>query len=142
MPIAVTKTRFVLSATLPVVVLEVSLLPFWLAGGASHSVALPFAQIVLTSIILPLYLGAYGSWSLWRGSRIPFTLAMLLISALLAVLLDYSVWGMSSGRFFAPDADTLVITASVARAAVIITVVPPVVVLVVRSIYRRLHGGT
>ena len=142
MPTAVTKTRFVLSAMLPVVVLEVSLLPFWLAGVASHNVALPFAQIVLTSVVLPLYLAAYGSWSLWRRARISFTLAVLLISALLAVLLDYSVWGISSGRFFAPDTDTLVITASVARAAMIITMVPPVVVIAFRSIYRRLHSGT
>lgn len=142
MPIAVTKVRFVLSAALPVVVLELSFLPLWLGGARSHGVWLPFAQIVLTSTILPLYLAVLGSWYFWRGGRVWFVLVVLLISALLGVLLDYSVWGVHSGRFAAPDTETLVITALVARAAIIITIVPPVVVLLFRSVYRHLRGGT
>lgn len=128
-------------ALIPVVICELVLSPFWLARVYMDHGWLPAAQLCITGLLLPLSLAVLGITIVWRSGirQVLTALAVLVASVVLLLFLDYSVWGISSGRFWAPDYGTLLIMRIAGEVAFSIALVPALLALVVRYIIEHAH---
>src|SRR5262245_41148432 len=93
-------------AFIPVLICELALSPlFFVQFYAADHAWLPGVQLLMTTLLLPLYLAAlvimFVSRASFRGILGGF--AILIASVGLAVFLAYAIWGVSSGRFWTPD---------------------------------------
>jgi hypothetical protein len=123
--------EFTFWVVVPAIAGELVLSPFFFAHIASDYVWVPILQLMITAILLPVYLAFIGVGFIWRSSFVVGlgTIAILAISTLGAVCLDYAVWGLSTGRFWAPDIETVMIIRGAAQIGLVITLLPAVVAL-------------
>jgi hypothetical protein len=126
---------------IPAIAFELALSPFWLAHLASDHVWIPLVQLSVTALALPAYLAVLGIRFVWRctGAAIVGAFFILVFSVLVATFLDYSVWGVSTGRFWEPDYETIVIVRTAGKIALLIALVPPLLTLPVRYISQHAH---
>jgi hypothetical protein len=124
--------KFVCFAALPAIVLELAFPPFSMARAYLHYAWLPAAQLALTGIILPLYLASLGSWFFRHGTRSLIVLSVVVATVFLAVFLNYFGWGVSTGRFWAPDPGTRDLNAIIAVLALGVSLAPLAPALVFR----------
>jgi hypothetical protein len=124
---------------IPVLGSELALSPFFFAHLAADYVWVPLLQLTITAILLPVYLAFVGVRFVWRSSFAVGLAAIAApsISVLVAVCLDYAVWGFSSGRFWAPDLETITLVRGAAQIALAITLLPVVVALIFRYISQH-----
>jgi len=136
-----TLRNFIYWAIIPVLVCELALSPFWFAHVYAYSSWLPETQLLITAFLLPAYLAVLASTFIWRSSfrGTVASLVTLIISLALTVFLDYAVWGVSTGRFWAPDYETVLIVRTAGEIALVIALFPPLVALAFRSISRYAH---
>jgi hypothetical protein len=125
----------------PAIASELALSPFWLAHLARDHVWIPLAQLSITALALPVYLAVLGITFMWRctGTAIVGVFFILVFCVLVATFLDYGVWGVTTGRFWKPDYETLVIVRSAGEIALLIALVPPLLTLVVRYFSKHAH---
>jgi hypothetical protein len=140
-----TILQFVFAAFIPVIIGELTLLPFWFAYA--HSIYpswLPLTQLSLTGLFIPLYLAAIGSKFILRndGWRIFSILIVLILAVLFAVFLSYSNWGISTHLFWTPDPETLMINHMVVLCAMVIALCPPVLILLFRYLFMHFRRHT
>jgi hypothetical protein len=128
-------------ALAPAIASELALSPFWLAHLARDHTWIPLTQLSITALALPTYLAFLGITFVWRcpGAAIVGAFCILVFSVLIATFLDYSVWGVSTGRFWEPDYETVVIVRIAGEIALLIALVPPLLTLVVRYIGQHAH---
>ena len=134
MPRIDTLLKLIASAIIPVAVLELCLSPFWFARVFTGHDWLPTTQLLFTGLFLPLYLAIIGARFVSRCAGISafFAIAILLCSELFAVFLDYSVWGVSTGMFWHPDSETIMLLTFVGEVALVIALAPPIITLLFR----------
>jgi hypothetical protein len=134
------QRRLIYLSLFPVIVCELAIFPFWF-GGARNNPGVADAQLLVTIFLLPLYLAIVTSICVWRGTfrDMLFAFALLLICIALAVFLAYSAWGLSTGRFWAPDYETLFILRQAGLLAAAVGLIPPLGTLAVRFISQYSH---
>lgn len=133
---------FAAIALLPVIAAHACLAPFWLPPGDFLEVTwLPVAQILLTALVVPGWLAFLGCRSVLRHLpvNIPIDLSLILTALAINVFLDYALWGISTGRFWTPDGQTIMIVKLIAQVGVGITLIPPSIASAIR--YCRYRKG-
>ena len=134
--------QLVCFAAVPALVLELSFLPFSMTRAYLHYAWLPFAQLLLTGIVLPLYLASLGSWFLRRHTRGIVVVDVIVGTVLLAVFLNYVGWGVSTGRLWAPpDPGTRDLNVIIAVLGLGVSLAPLVPALLFRGKRKQGAGG-
>ena len=132
-----TKSLVVL-VLLPVVVLDVLSLPAWFILGPSGDHAwLWIFQTLISGLIFPLYLAVLGSMHAWhRHDRrhAAYLLGLLLVSSLLGTFPDYIALDVSARPFWHPSIEAVHLVGFVVSLAMLITLVPVMLVLLVRAL--------
>jgi hypothetical protein len=131
--------KLTMSAALPVVLAHSLLAPFWFSRAYATDVWFPPAAVLLAGIAAPAYLAWLGCRLILRPSGIPlwFGLGVLAGALVLDFLLDYTLWGVSSGHFWTPDQGTLWVIQIMAVVAVIIFMLPVMISLLLRYRIER-----
>ena len=139
MPRNHTLVSFIAWAMVPVVVLELCLSPFWFAKVYADHAWLPLAQLLLTGLLLPIYLAVLGVSVIQRSTRLPFiaVFSVVVASVLLAVFLDYTVWGVSTRMFWKPDPETKLLLTDVGAVALAISAIPLLFAWILRHFSRE-----
>ena len=136
-----TIPQFLMLAFLPVIALELCLLPFWFAHKAPTGIWLPTTQLFLTGLFLPIYLSMVGCRFIWiKGWKYaPFTLATTALAIFLAVFLDYFAWGASTCMFWHPDIETVILMIIVIKGALAVSMVPLAIAAFIRYVRSNSH---
>lgn len=134
-----TYLKFAITCIVPVIVIEICLSPFWFAGVYADHAWLPTTQDLLTGVMLPLYLAIIGLRFIWKSDSKStlYALGILLLSVLLVVSLDYTVWGVSTGRFWEPDGETVMLLTIIGGIALVITLIPQLVAILLKLANRH-----
>jgi len=141
-----TIQKLTILAFVPVILIEVSLSPNWFQSRYENLSSLINARDLLTALIMPLYLSIIGVMFIWSRAFISaiYVLVILFSSVIFSVLLEYSVWGLSTGRFWQPDGETIALVIFTALIALGITLFPPIYAGFIRALicYFNRHALT
>jgi hypothetical protein len=126
-------SRFCLLGLLPVAALQAALFPLWmlLDRQLQHIppnnwflVDLPIYQLLITGIAVPVFLCIVGV----RLTRTAIPTEVLLTSLLLVLgysvscLMDYANWGITTGLFWHPDGETVMLKVGITGLGLILMI--------------------
>jgi hypothetical protein len=130
------STRFAVTAALPIIAVQLCLAPFWLTRAYARPGGdwLPFAGMLLTGLLAPIYLATLGCRLAWRREAFAVFSGFAVLVAALALdfFLDYALWGIGSGQFSSPDAGTIEIMQIMACVAIPVFAAPPLGTILIR----------
>ena len=129
---------------LPAILAELCFAPFWAHRYLDAHPAVATTQTDLTAMYIPIYLAAAGIGLLLFKRSLPATPILLLIlgAALSSAIVHYVIWGVASGRLLAPDQQTLTAFRAVMKYAFCISLLPPVLAALIRSLFPYAHRKT
>jgi len=152
--------RIILICFLPVVVIQLILTRYWFLlehleqldpyETLSHTHYLnlqnwlPDFSLTLTFFYIPLYLALAGSLVACLNKTVHPTLffLLLLFAYFINVFLDYSNWGLSTGRFLHPDNVTVYLLAAGGFWSSIVSLAFVYLAWIIQWLIKRLHHGT
>ncbi|MEI7850959.1 MAG: hypothetical protein WCH86_03925 [Kiritimatiellales bacterium] len=109
-----------LLVTAAVLLPQLALLLFWIY--ARSSIWLPLWQMSYNALIGPFLIGIYGGWEIIQKNESAWKVTLFcLLLIMLIEFTGYANWGLSTGLFFKPDTETLMLQFFECVAAVITT---------------------
>ncbi len=130
--------RFAVITVVPALCVEFLLYPLWLIPHfAPTHIWLPFLQMALTAVFIPLSLAVIGVRFVWTHSNRVACVSILLVAVILTILSYYFIGAASGKSFWHPDFETVGLIKSVGAVALIIALAPPIMVSSVRLATRN-----
>ena len=82
--------------------------PFWFIKAFEMSDGLALCQMIYGCLVAPLMIGIYGIWEIAnRKTPMLKTVIFCVLLVALAIFAGYANWGLSTGYFLDPDAETI-----------------------------------
>src|SRR5438876_1166947 len=100
--------KFAAITLIPILAAHSCFAPFWIAKDYFGVGVWWFAHLFVTAFVGPAWLAFLGCrLVLQRPIAVPVGLCLLAVTFALNVFLPYAFWGITSGRFWTPDQQTL-----------------------------------
>jgi hypothetical protein len=96
---------------IPVIVVHICFLPFWFSKNLLFTTNVTAIEMLFNVILLPLYLTIFNFIYSIKKKEYNFlpNIVLMLFAATLGNCLYYFNWGISTGRLFSPDAETVML---------------------------------
>jgi len=131
-----TIIKFAIITLLPVLAAQGFLAPLWFSQtyGNDGKSWLPDVEIIVTGVLVPGWIGFLATLIVLRQVSIGLTPGLTLLAGAFALnlFLDYALWGIGSGMFWTPDAETIRIIQAMALVGFCIASIPPSIAFVIR----------
>ena len=103
-----TKT-LLFSNFIPIIAIHICFLPFWFSNNISFRTMVGSIELVFNVVLLPLYLIIFNYIYSIKKKQFNFlpNIALMLSAAIFGNCLYYFNWGITTGRMFSPDGETI-----------------------------------
>jgi hypothetical protein len=114
-----------LLVTVAILLPQFAMLPLWYMRSNMSifelSAGLPTCQLLYNGLIGPFLIGIYGGWEIIQKNESAWKVLMLcLLLTILVEFTGYANWGLSTGLFWEPDNETVLLQFIASVVAVII----------------------